>query len=424
MGKATIVKPKDRMFHNREMPDGVFKVNVASVLAGFEDLPPPVPVDDDETPKMIGACKSWFLPWPKSLLRLEAPSITPMPPSQEGMNTTPPTKLPAPVVAGDSGRREGEPPLVPDDVAPVVKEANVDDDMEDDDDDPDKYFNTAYDDGGLMAQDDEDSGYEHGDDDLMLPDLPEPERPKAECKKSLFKRSSQETPPDAASTQQQPEGRPLISPTTLGVVVREGMVGSLPPPAKKQRRRPDKKGPKGARAASSSQPPLKPRVVDRIPVEGAKRFHVAGDPILPAKALEHILNNDLRRLHEDVLAREKSLLIAKDPGYPLYAAQVPGGKLYVERWPANKFILRFDYIYDMFHMTKLDFQFIRMYALYLNYFIRIENIKYICVADPYYMHESFLAVCKEHRDYASKYLGEFMIANKDKEVILLPYHPT
>jgi hypothetical protein len=157
---------------------------------------------------------------------------------------------------------------VPDDVAPVVEEANADDDMEEDDDDPDKYFNTAYDDGGLMAQDDEDLGYEHGDDDLMLPDLSELEHPKAECKKSLFKRSSQETHLDAASTQQQPEGRPLISLTTLGVVVREGMVGSLPPPTKKQRRRPDKKCPKGARAASSSQPPLKPRVVDKIPVEG------------------------------------------------------------------------------------------------------------------------------------------------------------
>ena len=77
-----------------------------------------------------------------------------------------------------------------DDVAPAIKEENVGDDMEGDVDDPDKYFNTAYDDGGLMAQDGEDSGYEHGDDDLMLPDLPEPERPKAECIKSLFKRSS------------------------------------------------------------------------------------------------------------------------------------------------------------------------------------------------------------------------------------------
>ena len=78
------------------------------------------------------------------------------------------------------------------------------------------------------------------------------------------------------------------------------MEGSLPPPAKKQRRRPDRKGPKAARAASSSQPPLKAQVVDRIPVEGAKRFHGAGEPILHAKALEHILNNDLRRLHDDV----------------------------------------------------------------------------------------------------------------------------
>jgi hypothetical protein len=117
------------------------------------------------------------------------------------------------------------------------------------------------------------------------------------------------------------------------------MVGSLPPPAKKQRRRPNKKGPKGARAASSNQPPLKPREVDRIPVEGAKRFHVASHLILPPKVLEHILNNDLRRLHEDVLAREKSLLISEEPGYPLYAAQVPGGKLYVEGWPVDKYIL-------------------------------------------------------------------------------------
>ena len=39
VGKATIVKPKDHMLHNREMPHGVFKVSVANVKAGFEDLP-------------------------------------------------------------------------------------------------------------------------------------------------------------------------------------------------------------------------------------------------------------------------------------------------------------------------------------------------------------------------------------------------
>ena len=153
MGKATIMKLKDRMFHNRDMPDGVFMVKVSSVLAGFEDLPPPVPVDDEETPKWIGACKSWFLPWPKTLLCVEAPSITPTIASQEVMNTTQPTKLPAPVGARDCGRHEAEPPLVPDDVALVVEEANADDFMEEDDDDPLNYINIAYDDGGLMARD-------------------------------------------------------------------------------------------------------------------------------------------------------------------------------------------------------------------------------------------------------------------------------
>ena len=90
---------------------------------------------------------------------------------QQGMSTTPPTQLPAPDVAGDNRRREGEPPLVPDDVAPV-EEANADDVMEEDGGDPLKNINTAYDDGGLMAQD-YDSGYEHGG-DLMLPNLPKP----------------------------------------------------------------------------------------------------------------------------------------------------------------------------------------------------------------------------------------------------------
>jgi hypothetical protein len=74
-------------------------------------------------------------------------------------------------------------------------------------------------------------------------------------------------------------------------------------------------------------------------VKGAAQFHVTGHPILPQKALEAILNNDLWRLHEDVLAREKSLLASKDTGYPLYAAQVPTRKCYVDKWPANKFIL-------------------------------------------------------------------------------------
>lgn len=102
---------------------------------------------------------------------------------------------------------------------------------------------------------------------------------------------------------------------------------------------------------------------------------------------------------------------------------VPRQMSYVDSFPADKFFLRFDYIFDMFHVKKLDFTFVRLYALHMNYIIGVEQISHICVADPYYMHECFLGVCANHREYARDYIVNFMLANKDKEAILVPYHP-
>ena len=77
----------------------------------------------------------------------------------------------------------------------------------------------------------------------------------------------------------------------------------------------------------------------------------------------------------------------------------------------------------MFHVKKLDFTFVRLYALHMNYLIRVEQIPVICVADLYFMHEIFLEVCAKHHEFARDYLVNFILANKDKEVILVPYHP-
>lgn len=124
-----------------------------------------------------------------------------------------------------------------------------------------------------------------------------------------------------------------------------------------------------------------------------------------------------------MLRREKSLIASENLGYPLYVVNVPRQRLYVDTFPVVKFFLRFGYIFDMFHLKKLDFTFVCLYALYMNYIIGIEQIPYICIADPYFMHEGFLAVCAEHREYARDYIIDFMVANKDKEMILVPYHP-
>jgi len=190
------------------------------------------------------------------------------------------------------------------------------------------------------------------------------------------------------------------------------------PVAKKHRKR----AKKGNKAASMIQPPPQPRVQDRIPVMGAVKYHIPGEPILPKAAVEAIYG-DLRRLHDDVLRREKSLIASQNLGYPLYVVNVPQQRLYIDTFPAEKFFLRFDYIFDMFHVKKLDFTFVCLFALYMNYIIRIEQIPYIYVADPYFMHESILAVYEKHREYASNYIADFMVGNKDKETILVPYRP-
>ena len=119
----------------------------------------------------------------------------------------------------------------------------------------------------------------------------------------------------------------------------------------------------------------------------------------------------------------ESLIASENPAYPLYVVNVPRQLSYVDTFPSKKFFLRSDYIFNMFHLKKLDFTFVRLYALHMKHIIGIEQIPHICVADPYFMHEGFLRVCAKHREYAREYIVNFMLANKDKGAILVPYHP-
>ena len=139
------------------------------------------------------------------------------------------------------------------------------------------------------------------------------------------------------------------------------------PVVKKSRKR----ARKGKKADSMIQPPQQPRLQDRIDIPDADKWLIPGQPILPATALRAKFG-DLMRLHDDVLLVEKGLIASKDPGYPLYVVNVPRQMSYIDGFPADKFFLRFDYIFDMFHVKKLDFTFVRLYALHMNYIIGVE----------------------------------------------------
>ena len=161
---------------------------------------------------------------------------------------------------------------------------------------------------------------------------------------------------------------------------------------------------------------------ERVPVKGVAMFHLTGEPMIPPKPLE-ALSGDLRRLHDHVLSTEKSLLASKDPGYPTYAARVPEGKCYVDTRPAEVFFLWFDHIFEMFLTRRLDFTIVCLFALHMSSVMKSEEVSQICVADPYYMHESFLSLGDFERETAREYLQNFMVQNKDREIVLVPYHP-
>ena len=144
--------------------------------------------------------------------------------------------------------------------------------------------------------------------------------------------------------------------------------------------------------------------------------------MLPLKLLE-ALSGDLKRLHDHVLLTEKSLLASKDPGYPTYATCVPEGKCYVDTWPMEVIFLQFDHIFEMFLTRRLDFTIVRLFALHMGSVMKSEEVSQICVADPYYMHESFLSLGDFERETAREYLQNIMVQNKDREIVLVPYHP-
>ena len=96
---------------------------------------------------------------------------------------------------------------------------------------------------------------------------------------------------------------------------------------------------------------------------------------------------------------------------------------FVDTFPANVFFLRFEHIFDMFHMKTLDVSLVRLYALHLARMIaNSPDMDDIAVGDPYYMHAHNL-VSHEGSLVMREYIEDFMVKHKAKKMMLLPYFP-
>lgn len=77
------------------------------------------------------------------------------------------------------------------------------------------------------------------------------------------------------------------------------------------------------------------------------------------------------------MATEKSLLRSNDPGYTFYVVNVPKSLEFIDKSPTDMLFPRFDHIFEMYCMSRLDFMFIRLFALHLIYMVKKEKISKI-----------------------------------------------
>ena len=241
-------------------------------------------------------------------------------------------------------------------------------------------------------------------------DMPPPPREKANTtKKRLF--GSQETPEDAGMPEAQAARDAIISPGTLKAVASQAIQADDVTAGGKKGRKRNKK----PKLDASSQKAV-PDVVPRIKWH---ENHEIGKPILP-KYLADKLGGDMRSLHDSVLYLEERLLQQQNPGYPLFVGKVPKCFGFADSVPADAMFLRFDDVFDMFHQKRLHPSFVRLIALRMGYDLSKAENKYVAIMDPYYMLDWI--VTSEPKT-VRKYVEDFMVANRDKKVLLLPYFP-
>ena len=127
-------------------------------------------------------------------------------------------------------------------------------------------------------------------------------------------------------------------------------------------------------------------------------------------------------LQESILHLEELLLKDKQPSYPAFAVQVPKELVdFVQEDPADVFFIAYEDIFKLFHTQRLDYNMVRLYALDMAMKIRRDGTPYVAVVDPYYMRDSHLSPGSHTREAALEYLVRVMLANKRKNVLLLPF---
>jgi hypothetical protein len=239
VAKGTIIQPNSTIMHHKEMVLEVFKVRLARVLLGCEDMDPPTQPQGTDEHKTLAGCFGWVLTWPKTQIRLvKEQQVTQPPPRMPCLEKgtepppclapvtelapprmAPPSRRPKQVVSANTSHHQKllaaalprPPPAPHGKVVAASYPVLVEDINDDDDENTDNWLNTG------------------ATDSLFMPNMEKPYhvcKDQNACTKACtrldFHGALEETPLDAGTTNPKVNTRNIFSPNTLHKVVSGG----------------------------------------------------------------------------------------------------------------------------------------------------------------------------------------------------------
>jgi hypothetical protein len=170
--------------------------------------------------------------------------------------------------------------------------------------------------------------------------------------------------------------------------------------------------------------PKRPRVQDNPmsqPTKGTLQGIIleAGKPIMTDEQVANASGSMVNLMH-DILFLEEGLLKETNPSYPVFTVKVPADVGFVDDHPTDIFFISYEDVFKIFNTKRLDYNLVRLYALQRAMKVNREHNPSVAIADPYFMREGMLLNPANH-SRAKEYLQKFLLDNKSKKDILLPY---
>jgi hypothetical protein len=148
-------------------------------------------------------------------------------------------------------------------------------------------------------------------------------------------------------------------------------------------------------------------------------IHEAGIPIMTDEQVANASGAMVNLMH-GILFLEEGLLKETNPSYTIFTVKVPVDVGFIDDHPADIFFISYEDVFKLFNAKRLDYNLVRLYALQWAMKLNREQNHGVVIADPYFMCEGMLFNLA-NRSRAKEYLQKFLVDNKSKKDILLPY---